>query len=115
MTFYKNELLEIDANSSPPTKIKNMKDASTINLVDTRMDRNTERSVVPDTDRPPRQRKIVKVPVASEPPKITITRSGRQAKPKRMFGEALSDDVHSVPIHVLERQMLLSHQIKMMM
>ena len=93
-----------------------MKDANTINLVDTWMDRNTERSNAPITERAPRQRKEVEVPVATEPPKITVTRSGRQAKPKKMFGEALSNsnDVHSMLIRILERQMFLSHQIKMM-
>ena len=53
-------------------KLKNIKDANTINLVDTWMDRNTERSIAPDTDRPTRKRKIVKVPVAWEPLKSSL-------------------------------------------
>ena len=104
-TFYKNELLKIDNESKAPTKIKSMEDANTINLVSSssqgRKRRNTTVTEVPEAPEPvieqveeppirkkkPKQtRKQTSTP---EPPKITITRSGRQAKPKKMFGEAL--------------------------
>lgn len=95
-TFYKSELLKIDEESKTPTKIKSIEDLNKINLVSSSSQssriRGTTPIEVPEAPEPvvaqehePPQRKKTpkqarKKTSTPEPPKITITRSGRQAK-----------------------------------
>ena len=69
-TFYKNELLQRDEDSTQPSKIKTMNDANVINLVATRTNEIPikVRSEEPkEPERPRRKRKTVKFPVRIEP------------------------------------------------
>ena len=132
-TFYKNELLKIDEESTAPTKIKSIEDANKINLVSSSLQSRKTRDALPiealETPkrvieqapelpiRTKKPKQVKKQTFTPEPPKKTITRSGRHAKPTKMFGESikLSPKTHSTLINILQRQMILSHQIKMML
>ena len=126
-------MLKIDEESTAPTKIKSIEDANKINSVSSSSQSRKTRDALPieaqetpkrvieqGPELPIRKKKpkqVKKQTSTPELPQKTITRSGRQAKPKKMFGESinLSPQTHSTLVNILQRQMILSHQIKMML